>query len=36
MTEEQFEDLLGFLDSYHAKNGAAALVEYINKALGAL
>jgi hypothetical protein len=34
LTEEQFEDVLGFLDSYAQKNGAPALVEYINKSLG--
>lgn len=35
LTEEQFEDLLGFLDNYAQQNGASALVEYINKSIGA-
>lgn len=33
-TQEQFEDVLGFLDAFYKKNGAVALVEYINKAIG--
>jgi hypothetical protein len=34
LTEEQFEDLFEFLDGYTAKNGATALVQYIDKAIG--
>ena len=34
MTEAQWEMLFEFLDGYVAANGAPALVEYINKALG--
>ena len=36
LTEDQFEELFGFLDSYLAKNGAQALVQYIDKALGVI
>lgn len=32
--QEQFEEVLGFLDIFYNKNGAVALVEYINKAIG--
>jgi hypothetical protein len=35
-TEEQFEDLLSFLDGYVQQNGAPALVQYIDKALGVI
>jgi hypothetical protein len=34
-TEEQFESLFEFLDGFNAKNGAQALVQHIDKAIGA-
>lgn len=34
MGSQQWEDLLGFLDDYTTKNGAAQLVAYIHKILG--
>jgi hypothetical protein len=34
LNEEQWNDLLEFLDGYSQKNGAAALVTYINQAIG--
>jgi len=33
LSREQWEDLFGFMDNYLAKNGAPALVEYIQKAI---
>jgi hypothetical protein len=34
-SEEQWQDLFEFLDGYTTKNGAASLVQYIDKAIGA-
>lgn len=35
LSQEQFEDILNFVDDYYQKNGAKSLVEYINKSIGA-
>jgi hypothetical protein len=33
LDQEQWDEFIGFLDSYSQKNGAPALVEYIQKAI---
>jgi len=34
MSAENWDDLLSFLDDFHRRNGAKALADYVNDALG--